>query len=157
VHAYGARRFRATEMRVRASASHIFLSSKNRMGMSGLRRALARVLGVGGALTYALDRRLTLPASAVSRWPCAAAAAAEEATVSTQRKSISTQTRHGFKARPLQPRAPSHSLTTTHMAAHIVSAIRAPQPTLHPRAHAPRETRGEYRANLRQSASVEPC
>ena len=144
------------------------LSSKNGLGMSGLRCTFARVLGVGSALTYALDRRLTLPASAVSRCPCAAAAAAE-AAVSTQRKSVSTQTSHGFKrgesvcmrgrqtARLLQPRAPSHSLTTTHMPAHIVCAIRAPQPTLNPRAHAPRETRGEYRASLRQSASVEPC
>jgi hypothetical protein len=73
------------------------LSSKNGLGMSGLRCTFARVLGVRSALTYALDRRLTLPASAVSRCPCAAAAAAE-AAVSTQRKSVSTQTRHGFKS-----------------------------------------------------------
>jgi len=66
-------------------------------------------------------------------------------------------TRQGQTARLLQPRAPSHSPTTTQMPTHIVCAIRAPQPTLHPCAHAPRETRGEYRASLRQSASVEPC
>ena len=107
------------------------LSSKNGLGMSGLRCTFARVLGVGSALTYALDRRLTLPASAVSRCPCAAAAAAE-AAVSTQRKSVSTQTSHGFKrgesvcmrgrqtARLLQTRAPSHSLThnNTHASAY---------------------------------------
>jgi hypothetical protein len=107
------------------------ISSKNGLGMSGLRCTFARVLGVGSALTYALDRRLTLPASAVSRCPCAAAAAAE-AAVSTQRKSVSTQTSHGFKrgesvcmrgrqtARLLQPRAPSHSLThnNTHASAY---------------------------------------
>jgi hypothetical protein len=90
------------------------------------------------ALTYALDRWLTLPASAVSRCPCAAAAAAE-AAVSTQRKSVSTQTSHGFKrgesvctkgrqtARLLKPRAPSHSLTQQHTCQRISSALFVPR------------------------------
>jgi hypothetical protein len=56
--------------------------------------------------------------------------------------------------------AAAGALSLTHNNIHA-NAYRLPYscPTthLHPRAHAPRETREEYRVSLRQSASVEPC